>query len=201
MTMILCRRPPGDGARNGYKLLPRSFYASVPRKSLNTSSLLHISFIPHLDARGFDADWCRIISGLTVGFGQWQEYLQGSYLSGYSESNIAWIGTVQGFIMVVVGIFAGPAYDLGYLRSLVAGGGALVVAGFVAAGSATTFAETLLSLGFCVGLGAGCFYTPSLAHVTNCFEEKRSLALGIAASGGSVGMNRRTDRPHVWKTG
>lgn len=91
--------------------------------------------------------------------------------------------------MVVVGIFAGPMYDLGYLRSLVGGGGALAVAGFVAAGSATTFAETLSSLGFCVGLGAGCFYTPSLAHVTNCFEERRSLALGIAASGGSVGMH------------
>lgn len=117
-------------------------------------------------------------------------------MSDYSESNIAWIGTVQGFVMVVVGIFAGPAYDFGYLRGLVGGGGALAVAGFVAAGSATTFAETFLSLGLCVGLGAGCFYTPSLAHITNCFVERRSLALGIAASGGSVGKHRPVDSLH-----
>ena len=127
-----------------------------------------------------------------MGFGQWQEYLGGSYLADYSESDIAWIGTIQGFVMVVIGVLAGPAYDLGLLRPLVGGGGALAVAGFVAAGSATTFAETLLSLGFCVGLGAGCFYTPGLAHVAGCFPaERRSLALGIAASGGSVGKALR----------
>lgn len=125
--------------------------------------------------------------GLTVSFGVWQAYLKGEFLSDYSESAISWIGTVQGFLMVLVGIAIGPAFDLGYVRPLTAAGLVLTVLGFMMASIARQYYSTFLSLGVAVGLGGACLFTPSLAIVAQYFTTKRSTATGIAAAGGSTG--------------
>ena len=48
--------------------------------------------------------------------------------------------------------------------------------------------EALLAQAFCVGLGAGCLFVPSVAILPTYFTTKIALAVGIAASGSSFGV-------------
>ena len=52
---------------------------------------------------------------------------------------------------------------------------------------ATEYWQIFLAQGLCVGLGAGCLFLPSYAVVAAYFTTKRALAIGIVASGGSIG--------------
>ncbi|ORY71033.1 major facilitator superfamily domain-containing protein [Pseudomassariella vexata] len=102
-------------------------------------------------------------------------------------SAIAWIGTVQGFLLNLVGFISGPIYDMGHIKPLIYGGGLLNVLGLVATSFASQYAWAFLSLGVCVGLGSGLLYVPSVAIVATYFTTKRPLATGISATGSSIG--------------
>nr|XP_036587680.1 uncharacterized protein CTRU02_02596 [Colletotrichum truncatum]KAF6798622.1 hypothetical protein CTRU02_02596 [Colletotrichum truncatum] len=52
---------------------------------------------------------------------------------------------------------------------------------------ATRYWQVLLSHAFCVGLGAGCIFIPSVAIIPQYFSKKRALATGIVATGSSIG--------------
>src|SRR3954468_21704128 len=64
--------------------------------------------------------------GIVNTFGVFQSYYASTYLEGFSASSITWIGTVQGFLLINVGVLSGPLYDLGYLRALIGAGTALI---------------------------------------------------------------------------
>ena len=119
-------------------------------------------------------------------FGAFQSYYEANTLSSSSTSAIAWIGTIQGFLLINVGVIAGPLYDLGYLRSLVGAGTFLLVLGLMMTSLATQYYQIFLSLGVCCGIGAGCLYVPSVAVVSTWFSKRRGTATGITASAGSV---------------
>lgn len=46
-----------------------------------------------------------------------------------TSSNISWIGSIQAFMVLLVGAFAGPIYDRGYIRWLLLFGSFMVVFG------------------------------------------------------------------------
>ena len=119
-------------------------------------------------------------------FGVFQAYYQLNDLSSSSPSTISWIGTIQGFLLIFVGVITGPLYDLGYLRTLIWAGTFLMVFGIMMASIATEYYQIFLSLGVCTGIGAGCLYVPSVAVVSTWFSTKRGTATGITASAGSV---------------
>src|SRR3978361_1447618 len=50
-----------------------------------------------------------------------------------------------------------------------------------------TYYQILLSQGVCSALGASMIFYPSMACVVTYFFRRRSLALGIAATGSSIG--------------
>lgn len=50
-----------------------------------------------------------------------------------------------------------------------------------------TYYQFLLSQGLCSALGASMIFYPSMSAVTTWFFKKRALALGITASGSSIG--------------
>lgn len=52
---------------------------------------------------------------------------------------------------------------------------------------ATKFWEVLLSQAFCVGIGAGCLFTPSISILSTYFSKKIPTAIGLAACGSSLG--------------
>jgi hypothetical protein len=49
------------------------------------------------------------LRGITNSFGAYQTYYETSL--GHSDSDIAWIGTMQGFLLFQVGVITGPLYD------------------------------------------------------------------------------------------
>lgn len=85
------------------------------------------------------------------------------------------------------GVFVGPLYDRGYLRTLVGGGNFLIVLGMMLASIADSYYPTLLAQGICVGVGMGIAYVPVLGEVSRNFSKRRPLALGVSSTGACVG--------------
>lgn len=126
--------------------------------------------------------------GFTLTYGAFQAYYKSSLLSSSSPSSISWIGTVQGWLLIVIGVLSGPLFDLGYFRPMLFIGNFLVVFGIMMLSLSTKYWQVFLSQGVCMGLGAGLLYIPSLALVGIWFDRKRALAMGIVMSGIAVGM-------------
>ena len=89
--------------------------------------------------------------------------------------------------MISLGILAGPLYDYGYLRCLVAVGSGLVIVGMLMTGLCSLYWQLLLAQGVVVGLGSGFLFLPSIAVLPQYFEKRRALATGIGSSGSAVG--------------
>jgi MFS family permease len=104
-----------------------------------------------------------------------------------SGSDISWIGTFQGFLLIVFGSVTGPIFDLGYFRTTLITGSFLVVFGMMMTSLGTEYYQIFLAQGLVVGVGTGCLFLPSVAIVATYFSTKRAVATGITAAGGSIG--------------
>ena len=125
--------------------------------------------------------------GLVNSFGVYQTFYTSTLLPSVSESDISWIGSIQAFLLLIVGVATGPLFDAGYFHYLLTGGGFLIVFGQYMTSLCTTYWQVMLAQGITVGLGCGCLFIPSVAIVSTYFTSKKSFATGIAASGGSMG--------------
>ncbi|TVY83298.1 Aspyridones efflux protein apdF, partial [Lachnellula suecica] len=144
---------------------------------------------------GFQA-WLQVLGafflffnswGIINTFGAYQAFYESDLLSHHTSSEISWIGTFQGFLLVVFGVVSGPVFDQGHPRFLIITGTFLVVFGMMMTSLATEYWQLFLAQGAVVGLGAGFLFVPSVAIVATYFSTKRALATGITASGGSIG--------------
>ncbi|ROW07539.1 hypothetical protein VPNG_07075 [Cytospora leucostoma] len=151
--------------------------------------------IPVQPNGGLDA-WLQVFGGFFVYFNTWgliitfgvfQSYYQNHLLSHYSPSQISWIGTIQAFLLVEVGIISGPLYDHGHLRYLIAAGAFFLVLGMMMTSLAKDYYSIFLSLGVCTGLGMGFVFFPGITSISTYFTTRRGLANGIAASGSALG--------------
>lgn len=125
--------------------------------------------------------------GTVNAFGVFQTYYQNNPLWHETPSNISWIGSIQAFLLLLIGVFTGPAYDAGYFRALIIAGAVLIPFGFMMTSIAKTYWQTMLAQAFCIGLGNGCLFIPSVAIIPQYFSSRKALANGIAAAGSSFG--------------
>ena len=125
--------------------------------------------------------------GLLNTFGVFQTYYESGTLFTESSSNIAWIGGIQAYTLLTVGLISGPIYDRGYLRTLNITGSFGVVFGLMMLSICKTYWQALLAQGFVVGIGAGCLFVPCVAVLPTYFSTKLGLAVGLAAAGSSLG--------------
>lgn len=126
-----------------------------------------------------------IFRGIVNTFGVYQAYY--AIHLDQSPSNISWIGSIQGYLLLLVGVFTGPLYDMGYFRHLLAVGSVLVVFGMMMTSLCTEYWQLMLAQAFCVGTGCGCIFVPSIAILPTYFSTKKALVTGVAASGSSLG--------------
>ena len=82
---------------------------------------------------------------------------------------------------------SGPIFDLGYIRELVVAGTVLLTFGMMMTSLSDQYYQVFLAQGLVVGLGAGCLFVPSVAIGPQYFTTKKAVAVGITASGGSIG--------------
>ncbi|KAK4554993.1 hypothetical protein LTR86_007759 [Recurvomyces mirabilis] len=125
--------------------------------------------------------------GLLNTFGVYQTYYESGALFQANSSDISWIGSVQSLMVLLTGAVVGPFFDRGYFRYLLVIGTILVVFGHMMLSLVDSLWQAILAQGFCVGIGAGMLFVPAVAIMPSYFSTKLGMAIGIAASGSSMG--------------
>ncbi|KAJ5092761.1 hypothetical protein N7456_008622, partial [Penicillium angulare] len=133
--------------------------------------------------------WMLIFNtwGIVVTFGDYQSFYESGELFTQTSSNISWIGSIQAFLVFATGAVAGPIFDRGHLKPLLVIGTFCLVFGHMMLSLCKEYWQALLAQGFMVGIGAGCLFVPSLAVMQPYFSRHLGLAIGIAATGSSLG--------------
>lgn len=88
---------------------------------------------------------------------------------------------------MMVGALTGPIYDAGYFRELLIFGSFMLVFGQMMLSLCDTYWQVLLAQAFCIGIGTGALFVPSVAILSTYFSTRIGTAIGIAASGSSFG--------------
>ncbi|KAI0965692.1 MFS transporter, MCP family, solute carrier family 16, member 10 [Xylaria arbuscula] len=149
--------------------------------------------------------WFQVLGGFLVFFNIWglpncfgafQSFYALQYLSQYSASTISWIGTLQGTLLILLGLISGPLTDLGYYRTLLYVGSLLTVVGLMTLSLSTQYYQVFLSQGVCVGIGCGLLYVPTLSLIGDTFKAKRATAMALVTSGIALGSYYRPPQVH-----
>ncbi|POY70774.1 hypothetical protein BMF94_6185 [Rhodotorula taiwanensis] len=125
--------------------------------------------------------------GLVSAFGVFQAYFAEYRYTDRTESDISWIGSCQLCLFFLLALVAGPLFDKGRFRYLIGTGSVLWTLSVFLIPEAKTFGESMVVQGILGGLGVGLLFIPSLSIQSHWFAKKRSLAIGLVASGTSVG--------------
>lgn len=125
--------------------------------------------------------------GLVNTIGTFQAYLENHQLKEYSSGKIGWIFGMYAFLTFFCGVQIGPIFDAKGPRYLVFAGSVLIVVMMIAIGFCTQYWHFMLVIGVAGGLGASLIFTPAISAIGHYFNEKRGVATGLAATGGSVG--------------
>ncbi|KAK9461674.1 putative mfs monocarboxylate transporter protein [Lipomyces oligophaga] len=140
--------------------------------------------------------WLQVLGGTLMYFNSWgiinsygcfENYYISISLSNKTASDIAWVGSIQAFILVIMSIVVGPVFDRGYFRTLVISGSVTVVFGMMMTSLCTEYWQVMLAQGIVIGLGGGCLFIPAVAIMSQYFLRRRSFACGIVAAGSSMG--------------
>ncbi|PVI04849.1 MFS general substrate transporter [Periconia macrospinosa] len=163
-----------------------------PAKSQPGASVNNASSIPD----GGLMAWLQVLGsfflffntwGVINMFGSYQAYYESALLKTSTPSAISWIGSIQSFLLLFVGALSGPIYDNGGFRYLLLSGTFLLVLGQMTLSACTQYWQVLLSQAICIGCGAGLLFIPSVSIISTYFSKKVGVAMGLAASGSSMG--------------
>ncbi|KIJ42187.1 hypothetical protein M422DRAFT_171278, partial [Sphaerobolus stellatus SS14] len=151
----------------------------------------------HFQEGGVKA-WCTVLGGwlalfATFGyiysFGVYQDLYVRAGTS--TSSNISWIGSVQLFFFVAMGLPAGALLDKGYFRITVFIGSLIYIFSLfmLSLAHVDKYYQLFLSQGVGMGIGSGLIYLPSVAVQAHHFRRHRALAIGIAITGKYSGIS------------
>ncbi|KAK2813254.1 hypothetical protein FQN49_008321, partial [Arthroderma sp. PD_2] len=158
------------------------------------SKLEDIADLPNEAPDGGLAAWTQAVMAHLVMFNTWgfansfgifQSYY--SETLGRSRADIAWIGSIQIFLIFSIGTFSGRAIDAGYCRTLLISGLFLQLLGVFMTSVSTSYWQIFLAQGVCLGLGNGLIYCPTISLVSTYFHKKRAMAMAITSGGGATG--------------
>jgi MFS family permease len=131
-----------------------------------------------------------LFRGIINTFGSYQAYYESDLLQSSNPSAISWIGSIQAFLLLIVGALSGPIYDRGYFRFLLLSGTFMLVLGQMMLSLCKEYWQVLLAQAFCIGIGCGALFIPSVAILSTYFTTRIATAVGIAASGSSLGASK-----------
>lgn len=125
--------------------------------------------------------------GYTFAFGTFQNYYEREYLVGTNPSAIAWIGSIQSFLLIISGLWTGPLFDWGFYMYMIVAGACLSTLGAFMLSLSNQFWQIFLTQGVCIGLGCGALFIPSMALISRAFVKNRAIAVGLTTCGAPVG--------------
>ncbi|WFD00411.1 hypothetical protein MYAM1_003160 [Malassezia yamatoensis] len=168
---------------------------TLETKSEDASSIAISPFDDSIPDGGLTA-WLQVLGsffmffntwGVVNAFGVYQTFYERDFLASEGASRISWIGSVQACILMVSGVITGPLFDLGYYRSLLVAGTILSVFAVMMTSICKEYWQVMLAQAVCMGIGNGCLFVPCVGILSTYFSRKRSLAVGMASSGSSLG--------------
>ncbi|KAJ5628945.1 hypothetical protein N7490_011173 [Penicillium lividum] len=125
--------------------------------------------------------------GLINTIGTFQAYIEEHQLKDYSSGDVGWIFGMFAFLTFFCGVQIGPIFDARGPRALVFAGSVCEMAFVILLGFCTKYWHFMLVVGVLGGVGASLIFTPAISAVGHFFYEKRGVATGLAATGGSIG--------------
>ena len=133
--------------------------------------------------------WCCMF--VSLGWinciGVFQTIYEQDQLNNYSPSVIAWILSVQTFVMFGGAPVFGKIFDSYGPRYLLLAGSIFHVFGLMMLSLSKQYYQIILAQSICSGMGASAIFYASTNSIATWFKKNRALALGIASSGSAVG--------------
>jgi MFS family permease len=108
-------------------------------------------------------------------------------LKQYTPSDVAWIPSVEIFVMQLGAPFCGKIFDGYGPRYLLLFGTVVHVFGIMMESLGKTYYQLFLAQSICSAMGAACLFYAGMNSVMTWFFKRRTLPTGIAASGSSWG--------------
>ncbi|KAM5354202.1 hypothetical protein ACJ41O_000852 [Fusarium nematophilum] len=124
--------------------------------------------------------------GYTNVFGIFQAYYMFNQMPERSADDIAWIGSVQAYLIFATGVVGGPLFDR-FGAWLIRPAAVLYVFGIMMTSICKEYWQFMLAQGILTGLANGLLMFPALAAVPQWFNAKRGAAMGLAVAGSSLG--------------
>ncbi|KAF2665743.1 monocarboxylate permease-like protein [Microthyrium microscopicum] len=133
--------------------------------------------------------WCTVTAsfGWINCIGVFQEYYGSHQLSHYSPSTVAWITSVQSFMLFFWGTAAGKFVDDYGPRWPILMGSFLHIFGLMMTSISTEYYQFFLSQSICSAIGCSFIFFPTITAAASWFLKHRALAFGIMVSGSSMG--------------
>ncbi|KAJ5190133.1 Short-chain dehydrogenase/reductase SDR [Penicillium cinerascens] len=148
----------------------------------------------HPPPNGGPVAWLQVLAGHLFVFNTWGYansfgIFQAYYASWLSlpASTISWVGSVQVFLIFLIGSVSGRAFDTGYYRPVLGIGCAMQIVAVFMTSLCTKYWQVFLAQGVCQGLGNGLIVCPTIASVSTYFTTKWTIAISTAASGAAMG--------------
>lgn len=118
-------------------------------------------------------------------------------LKNQTASALAWITTLQIFLLFMFGPPVGKLIDVYGCRKVVAPFSVLAVFAVCMLSLCTEYWQVILAQGVAFGLGAAGLSLPAMATATQWFSSKKGLAVGIVSAGSSLGGCVRNRLEHT----
>ncbi|KAI1186762.1 major facilitator superfamily domain-containing protein [Nemania serpens] len=138
--------------------------------------------------------WTQVAMGFLVLFSTWGYANSfGAFQAYYTQtlpespSTISWIGGIQIFLSLTIGILSGRLLDAGIFTPTFFVGIVLQVLGIFLMSISTRYWQLFLTQGVLSGIGAGIYFTPAISLVNTYFDKRRGLAVGLATAGNAAG--------------
>lgn len=125
------------------------------------------------------------VFGVAYSFGEFFGPMADEF--GTDRSETALFFSITTFAYFAIGIASGRIADRIGPRRVVVFGGAAMVGGLLLTAEVQSIQVGYVTYGLGVGLGVACCYVPMVAAVGGWFEQRRTIALGIAVAGIGTG--------------
>ncbi|XP_030763158.1 monocarboxylate transporter 14-like [Sitophilus oryzae] len=126
-----------------------------------------------------------IADGISFSFG----LLYGEFLKEFNASNSAtsWIGSLFLAVPLLTGPIMSALVDKYGCRLMTIVGGIISAIGFIISSKCSSIGLMYLNFGILSGLGLGLCYVTAVVSIAFWFDKKRTLAVGLGASGTGIG--------------
>ncbi|KAL8823777.1 MAG: hypothetical protein Q9170_008319, partial [Blastenia crenularia] len=176
-SQIICKPPGKISPMHIVRLPNRSDMDSAPPDG-GTLAWMHVlaGFFVIMDAQG-----------LNQSYGIFQAYYESVLLTTHSPSSIAWIGSLQIFLLFFMSIIVSAQMDKGRFHHCFTGGSILLVGCVLATSWCKDYWHFLLAQGVGTGMGMGLVFGAGAQVIMMYFTSHLGIATGIASAGGAVG--------------